>query len=188
VPSVLLIDHYDSFTHNLKHYLILSGADVTVCPHDDARVFPLSASHQAIVLSPGPSAPHSVPQSRDIVKRFCSQKPMLGVCLGMQIINEVFSGTTLKAAQPVHGKVSSVTQTQDNLLFNGLPPSFTAARYHSLICGKIHPDLRVTAQNGSVPMAFEHTNFPLFGVQFHPESFMTPLGQQIIDNFTGLIP
>lgn len=181
--KVLLIDNYDSFTYNLMHLLQSSGAEVIVKQNDDQRLIPLSVQFDKIVVSPGPSLPKNSGLSKFIVETHFRTKPILGVCLGMQIINEVFSGKTIKAPYPVHGKSSTIEVDINSQIFKGTPKHFTAARYHSLICSEISSEFFVTAWERFLPMAFEHKNYPLFGLQFHPESFLSAYGQQCINNF-----
>ncbi len=185
--KILLIDNYDSFTFNLSHYLRKAGAEVVVLRNDHFDLFNQAAKAQALVISPGPSSPGNSGESPQIVKRFFKEKPILGVCLGMQIINEVFGGTTLRAPYPVHGKQCRISVLHQQNIFSGLPEQILAARYHSLICGSLGQNLLLTAKYRSIFMAFQHRFLPVFGVQFHPESFLTPRGQQIINNFIGIV-
>ncbi len=185
--EILLIDNYDSFTFNLYHYLQQSGAQVQVLPNDSAQLKSAAQAAQGLVLSPGPSSPQNSGKAMEIFLKFFNQKPVLGVCLGMQIINEALGGKTVPASQPVHGKACMVTQLRPTPIFRQLPERFKAARYHSLICSQIPPVLQVTARAGNVPMAFQHQRLPVFGVQFHPESFLTPRGLQIIKNFVQVV-
>jgi len=181
---VLLVDNYDSFTYNLYQYFGLLGASVIAVRNDCAELKRIeSLQFDYIVISPGPKTPKDAGLSKQIIENFASRKPILGVCLGQQCINEVFGGATVRAPEVVHGKVSTVYHEGDEL-FKGVRSPFPAARYHSLICADIPACLRVTAKTeDGIAMALAHREFPVFGVQFHPESFMTPDGLQILRNF-----
>jgi anthranilate synthase component II len=136
-----------------------------------------------IVISPGPKDPANAGISIDVIKFFAGQIPILGVCLGMQCINEAFGGVTVRAPVPVHGKTSRVFHGGEGI-FKGIPSPFIAARYHSLMVRPESTRLIITAQTeGGVIMGISHPSFPVFGVQFHPESFMTDHGFSIIENF-----
>lgn len=186
-PRVLLIDNYDSFTYNLAHYLEQAGAVVDVRSNDAPELLSLVESSDAIVISPGPSNPAHSGLSANAVEHSYPNKAVLGVCLGMQIINEIFCGKTIRSPYPVHGKVSVVQCTSESALFIGIPSVFNAARYHSLVCSDVSAPLRITAIHEDIPMALEHENLPLFGLQFHPESFLTDYGYQFIENFMRLV-
>ena len=186
-PSVLIIDNYDSFTYNLKHTLQITGAQVDVLFNDAPRLVELAGAYDALVLSPGPSRPDNSGLSAQVFLNYYRKKPVLGVCLGMQIMNEALGGTTVRAPEPVHGKTALVTRTGDSRLLRGLPPAFSAARYHSLVCDDVPAEFAVTARRSEVIMAVEHSGLPVFGVQFHPESFLTEHGQTIIENFVQSI-
>ncbi len=184
---ILLVDNFDSFTHNLAHLLICAGAEVIVRRNDavDAAWIPASGV-QALCISPGPGGPADSGCSPLLVRRFAGAMPILGVCLGMQVINEVFGGMTIHAPEPVHGRADAVIH-DGSRLFTGLPSPFGAARYHSLSIETRGGSLRITASTpDGVPMALEHTAMPVWGVQFHPESFMTPNGREIAENFLAL--
>jgi len=184
--TTLLIDNYDSFTYNLMHCLQIGGAEVIVKRNNEKNLLEISSQVNKIVISPGPSSPENSGLSKKIVEAFKGQKPILGICLGMQIINEVFDGITIKAPYPVHGKTSAIKINPECVLFNKLPSQITVARYHSLVCDKIQSDFILTAQDHSIPMAFENKDLALYGLQFHPESFLTQYGQEMIDNFLAL--
>jgi len=186
-PSILLVDNYDSFTYNLKHALQEAGARVNVRLNDDPRLLEWNRQHDALALSPGPSRPRYSGLSLEVFRINYRQKPILGVCLGMQIINEALGGKTVRAPQAVHGKTAWIRRTGDSRILDGLPRKFRAARYHSLVCAAIPEQLRITARQDQVVMAVEHEHLPVFGVQFHPESFLTEYGQKIIQNFIARI-
>ncbi|MBD3224636.1 MAG: aminodeoxychorismate/anthranilate synthase component II [Caldithrix sp.] len=185
--NIILIDNYDSFTHNLRHALMAAGADVPVHRNDDPQLTAKCHQCLAVVISPGPSNPDNSGYCKQIVRQFYQHKPFLGVCLGMQILNEVFGGTTGKASIPVHGKTTMISALANDRLFKGINLPIRVARYHSLYCDRIADSFKVTAYSGNVPMAVTHLKYPIYGVQFHPESFMTPQGQEIINRFVGLI-
>ncbi|MCD6376095.1 MAG: aminodeoxychorismate/anthranilate synthase component II [Caldisericaceae bacterium] len=185
--NLLLIDNYDSFTYNLQHYLLMAGAKVQVLFNDDPKLKEEACKFGGLVISPGPSRPEKAGYSMEIFRECASQLPILGVCLGMQIINQALGGKTIRAEQPVHGKAFSVHQIATSPLFDGLPRSFKAARYHSLICDRIPEELEVTAVYKNIPMAFQHSQLPVYGVQFHPESFLTSDGLKIIKNFVSIV-
>lgn len=186
LPTLLVIDNYDSFTFNLVQMFRQYDLDIKVFRSDKISVRQASIiAPDYIMVSPGPKNPTHAGVSIPIIKTFYTKIPILGVCLGMQCINELFGGITKKAPIPVHGKTSDVTHNNRGL-FKGLPSPFTAARYHSLI---IEPapgqtELEMTAYcDDSIIMGLSHKVHPLFGVQFHPESFLTQGGFVIIENF-----
>lgn len=187
MPNIVVIDHYDSFTYNLKHSLEICGAVVSVHLYDDPFLKQVVGQADALVISPGPSHPSRANQTKNALMDSLTHKPVLGVCLGMQILNEMSGGSTKAAPFPVHGKPSKIKQIEQSAIFQNISDPFTAARYHSLVCDRIGQDLKITAESEQIIMAFEHKDYPLFGVQFHPESFLTPDGQQIIANFVDLI-
>lgn len=139
-----------------------------------------------ILISPGPKDPSNAGISTDIVKIFKNKIPILGVCLGMQCINESFGGKTTRASLPMHGKTSVIRHTSQ-FIFKGVPSPLTAARYHSLMCGPIASELVTTStSDDNVIMGLSHPTLPVHGVQFHPESFLTQYGFMIIENFLKL--
>jgi anthranilate synthase component II len=181
---ILLIDNYDSFTYNLAHLLGELGAEVDVRRNDaiDAdEAEKLEPSH--LVVSPGPGRPADAGATKEIIRRLGPKVPTLGVCLGHQAIVEVFGGEVGRAKAIVHGKASVISH--DGLgLFRGLPDDFIAGRYHSLAATSIPEDLDVSAtcDDGEV-MAVRHRELRVDGVQFHPESVLTPLGPDLARNF-----
>jgi anthranilate synthase/aminodeoxychorismate synthase-like glutamine amidotransferase len=182
--SVLLVDNYDSFTYNLAHLFGELGADVVVRRNDQIspdEAEDLSPSH--LVVSPGPGRPEEAGATKEIVRRLSARVPTLGVCLGHQAIVEVFGGEVGRARELVHGKATVVTHDGRGL-FDGLPEDFLAGRYHSLAATSLPDCLEVcaTATDGEV-MAVRHRDLPVDGVQFHPESVLTPLGRDIAKNF-----
>jgi len=189
---ILLIDNYDSFTWNLVQRLGEIAADIPVEVHRNDRITgdaiaAMTPSH--IVISPGPCTPDEAGISCDVVRRFAGRMPILGVCLGHQSIGQVFGGTIVRAQQPMHGKVDRIEHSGKGL-FAGLPSPIDATRYHSLVIDPqtLSPDFEVdawaTAADGSREiMAIRHRTLPIYGVQFHPESFLTPAGYDLLRGF-----
>ena len=184
MATVLLIDNYDSFTYNLAHLFGELGADVVVHRNDAItadEAESLGVSH--LVISPGPGRPEDAGVSTDLVRRFAGRVPVLGVCLGHQVIVAAFGGEVGAAQALVHGK-ATVVRHDGRGLFAGLPEDFLAGRYHSLAATSV-PDVfevSATAPDGEV-MAVRHRSLPVDGVQFHPESVLTPVGIDIARNF-----
>jgi para-aminobenzoate synthetase component 2 len=184
---ILVVDNYDSFTYNLVQYLGELGAVVEVYRNDAIRVDAIETlDPEAILISPGPGTPDDAGISLDVVRRYAGRYPLLGVCLGHQSIGQVFGAKVVRAERLMHGRTSTIKH-DGLLLFRGLPSEFTATRYHSLILLResIGEDLEVTAwtDRGEI-MGVRHRKLPLVeGVQFHPESFLTEYGHQILRNF-----
>lgn len=184
---VLVVDNYDSFTFNLVQYLGELGADLVVRRNDALTVDEVAALAPArIVISPGPGHPSAAGISVDLIKRLSDRVPMLGVCLGHQAMGYAFGGTVAAAPSPRHGKSSRVTHDGRGL-FHGLTGPFDAGRYHSLVVvGHGWPEaLEVTAhaEDDGAVMGLRHRQFPLHGVQFHPESVLTGEGRRLLRNF-----
>lgn len=180
---VLVIDNYDSFVYNLVQALRVLGADVEVRRNDVLDVEEAAALRpERIVVSPGPCTPREAGISVELCRR--SPAPLLGVCLGHQCLVEAFGGKVVRAERVRHGKTSPIAHDGGGL-FRGLPDPFVAARYHSLIAAEIPESLDVCAETADrgEPMAVRHRRRPLFGVQFHPESFLTPTGPRLLKNF-----
>jgi anthranilate synthase/aminodeoxychorismate synthase-like glutamine amidotransferase len=182
---ILMIDNYDSFTYNLVQYLSELDEVVTV-RNDRVTLEEIEAMRpDHIVISPGPGTPAESGISKDVIRAFKGRIPILGVCLGHQTIGELFGADVVRAAEPFHGKVSEVHHGGRGIL-EGLPRPFRATRYHSLVVdeGTLPEELEVTArtEDGTV-MAMEHRDYPLSGVQFHPESILTESGMEILKNF-----
>jgi anthranilate synthase component 2 len=186
VASLLVIDNYDSFTFNLVQMFRMYELSVKVFRSDKISLRQAEIlDPDYILVSPGPKDPAHAGISIPMIRAFYQKKPVLGVCLGMQCINEAFGGVTRRAKVPVHGKTSPVTHGGGGL-FKGIPSPFNVARYHSLMIvpDPSNDDIRVDAMcDGEVIMGVSHKTFPLFGVQFHPESFLTEHGFRIIENF-----
>ena len=185
---IVLIDNYDSFTYNLYQCLRLISRDVRVFRNDKVDVTDLLALRpEAIVISPGPKAPVDAGISKEVIFRCGPLVPTLGVCLGHQCMNEVFGGRTVRAPRPWHGKTSTLNHDGQGM-FTGLPQRFEVARYHSLVADRevIGRDLQVTAwTDEGIVMGLRHRWYPIEGVQFHPESFLTEHGQAMIVNFVA---
>ncbi len=184
---LLLIDNYDSFTYNLYHYLGELGASCKIVRNDALTVKEaLALKPQGVVLSPGPKTPDCAGICLELVEAASrAGLPIFGVCLGMQVIAQVFGGRIVRSDSLFHGKVSEILHDGD-VMFSGIPSSFTATRYHSLVveCGSLPPDLNITAETSDgVIMALRHRVLPISGVQFHPESIKTEYGKMVLSNF-----
>jgi anthranilate synthase/aminodeoxychorismate synthase-like glutamine amidotransferase len=187
---VFVLDNYDSFTYNLVQYLGELGAEVVVRRNDEVTVAEVEAMHpERILLSPGPCTPQEAGISIELVRHFAGKVPVLGVCLGHQAIGAAFGGEIVRAPKLMHGKTSEV-QHDGKTIFNGLPSPMTATRYHSLIVQEkgLPKALEISAyatENGGsrVIMGLRHKQFPVEGVQFHPESVLTGEGKKLIENF-----
>lgn len=188
-PSLLVIDNYDSFTFNLVQMFRLYELSISVFRSDKITVDQVEVlAPDYVLISPGPKDPSSAGVSIELIRRMSQTVPTLGVCLGMQCINEAFGGVTIHAPVPMHGKTSSVVHQQRGL-FAGVPCPFTVARYHSLATADISSELEVTATaSDGVIMGLSHRKRPLHGVQFHPESFLTDCGFMLVENFLRLGP
>ena len=183
---LLLIDNYDSFTYNLYQYLSELGAEVLVRRNDEISAAEAEAlAPSQIVVSPGPCTPHEAGVSNEIIARLGPRVPLLGVCLGHQCIGEVFGGRVIRAPEPVHGKIAQIRHEGEGV-FRGLPDPFEATRYHSLIVERatLPPTLEITAQTADgLIMGLRHREYPIVGVQFHPESILTTAGKDLLRNF-----
>ena len=183
---ILMIDNYDSFTYNLVHYLIEAGANVVVKRNDDPVLETLDPTqYEGIVLSPGPCTPNEAGACLPILNKLKGTIPILGVCLGHQSIGQAFGAEICRGANPMHAVVSTMTHTGSSL-FENVPSSFKATRYHSLIIkeSSLPNELKVIARSeDSVIQAVEHQAYPIYGVQFHPESIASEYGHQLIQNF-----
>jgi anthranilate synthase/aminodeoxychorismate synthase-like glutamine amidotransferase len=182
--SVLVIDNYDSFTYNLVHLFEQLGADVTTFRNDAISVEEAEAlAPDRLVVSPGPGRPAAAGISVELIRRLGPTVPTLGVCLGHQAIVEAFGGEVGQARALLHGKSSRVSHDGKGV-YRGLPAEIEAGRYHSLAAVAVPEGLEVTArtEDGEV-MGVRHRSYPIEGVQFHPESVLTPLGPQLAENF-----
>ena len=183
---ILVIDNYDSFVYNLARYVRELGAEPRVFRND--AITPEEAERLApshIIISPGPCSPAEAGISTELVRRLGATTPLLGVCLGHQCIGAAYGGTIVRARRPMHGKTSRIRHTGTGI-FAGLPSPFTATRYHSLVIApeSLPPELEATAwsDEGEI-MAVQHRQFPVTGVQFHPESVLTEYGYRMLDWF-----
>jgi anthranilate synthase/aminodeoxychorismate synthase-like glutamine amidotransferase len=186
---ILVIDNYDSFTYNLVQQMGEFGADLCVVRNDQItlnEIRGLNPSH--IVISPGPGDPDDSGVSLDVLRELSGEAPILGVCLGHQAIGQVFGGVVKRAPRLMHGKTSMIQHTGD-AMFDGLPNPFEATRYHSLIVEResLPDSLLITAETaeGEI-MGLRHREFPVYGVQFHPESILTTYGPRILQNFLNV--
>lgn len=188
---ILLVDNYDSFTYNLEQYLAEFADEVVVCRNDAADLMELAASATGIVLSPGPGKPSEAGLLEEVVRQFADKKPMLGICLGHQAIGEVFGGTVSQAGAIRHGKVSMMRQTADSAIFAGLDEELEIMRYHSLIVEKdgFPNALEILARSldDDEIMAMQLRGFPVYGLQFHPESIGTFDGKRMMANFVAIV-
>jgi anthranilate synthase/aminodeoxychorismate synthase-like glutamine amidotransferase len=186
---LILIDNYDSFTYNIVQYLKELGVNPRVYKNDEITVEELKKiDFSSIIISPGPKNPDEAGISNDVIKSFYKTKKILGVCLGHQCIASVFGCKIIKAKEPCHGKVSKI-YFKENPLFKNLPQGFEATRYHSLIVdnSSITKEIESLAYTKShILMALKLKNYPVYGVQFHPESILTQNGKKIIENFLYL--
>jgi anthranilate synthase/aminodeoxychorismate synthase-like glutamine amidotransferase len=187
---ILLIDNYDSFTFNLVHFFGDLGATCIVRRNDALTPnAALAMQPEAIVLSPGPCTPNEAGICLDLVTAAAGKIPLLGVCLGHQAIGQAFGGEVIRAPAPVHGKTSPIHHEGSDV-FAGLPDPFTATRYHSLIVAAdtLPESLEATAwTDDKIIMGMRHKTYPIFGVQFHPESIATSHGHEILQNFLNIV-
>ena len=184
---ILLIDNYDSFVYNLYQFLAVEDPDVRLVRND--RITPeeaLSMEPDAIVISPGPGKPSDAGVCIELIRQLKGRIPILGVCLGHQAIGEAFGATVTHASRLMHGKTSLLTDVADDIIFKGIKKPVQVARYHSLSVQEstLPEELEVTArsEDGEI-MAMRHREYPIYGLQFHPESVMTPDGPVMIRNF-----
>lgn len=184
---LLVIDNYDSFTYNLVQYLGELGAEMKVVRNDEVSVDEIENElrPEKILISPGPGTPDAAGISLEVINRFSERLPILGVCLGHQAIGQHFGGKVVRAPEPVHGKPVEVRH-DGRTLFEGIESSFSAGRYHSLIVEResLPECLEISAESpDGLIMAMRHREFPVEGVQFHPESILTEHGKTMLKNF-----
>ena len=183
--KVLIIDNYDSFTYNLVHYLEDLGAEVTVLRNDQFDLEEVDDFHK-ILLSPGPGIPEEAGLLKEVIRHYCKTKSILGVCLGQQAIGEVFGGKLLNLDAVFHGVSTKVKVIdKEEALFSGLEPEIEVGRYHSWVVSPDLPDSLVATsidENGQI-MSLRHISYDIKGVQFHPESVLTPHGKTILKNW-----
>ena len=183
----LMIDNYDSFVYNLRAYFEEAGHEILVVENDGITTGQIrQMKPEGIIISPGPKTPKDVGISAEVIRKFAGEIPILGVCLGHQAICEVFGATVTYAKQLMHGKQSMVKLDVTCPIFSGMPEEISAARYHSLAAkpDTIPDTLKIVGatEDGEV-MAVAHTSAPVYGLQFHPESILTPDGRRILENF-----
>jgi anthranilate synthase/aminodeoxychorismate synthase-like glutamine amidotransferase len=186
---ILLLDNYDSFTYNLAQYLGELGCQVEVHRNDRISVEQIAQRKpERIVISPGPCTPQEAGICVELIQKLAGKIPILGVCLGHQAIGAAFGGKIIRAPKLFHGKTSEIRHDGSGV-FRGLPNPFTATRYHSLIVERksLPAELQVTAEaDDDIIMGLQHRQYPLMGVQFHPESVLTDSGKQLLKNFLSL--
>ena len=188
---ILLIDNYDSFSYNLYQLIGAVEPDIKVVRNDECTLEEIAEMKpEAIILSPGPGRPEDAGICIPVIKEFAGKIPILGVCLGHQAICEAYGATVSYAKELMHGKQSTITIDETCPIFQGMGNTMKAARYHSLaaVRDELPDTLRVTAEaeDGEI-MAVEHTEYPIYGVQFHPESVMTPDGKVMVQNFINIV-
>ena len=183
--KIVVIDNYDSFTYNLVHYLEDLGATVTVFRNDEFELKELEVFDK-IVLSPGPGIPDEAGLLKEVIKTYAKTKSILGICLGMQAIGEVFGGTLTNLEKVYHGVASKITVIENDTIFNNLPNEIEVGRYHSWVISNNNfpQNLIITSldENKRI-MSIKHSVYDLRGVQFHPESILTPEGKKILENW-----
>ncbi len=185
---ILLLDNYDSFTYNLAQFLGQLGSKLEVHRNDQITLEQIAAKKpERIVISPGPGKPEDAGICIDVIKQFAGQVPILGVCLGHQAIGQAFGGKVIRAPEIMHGKTSRIHH-DNKTIFKDLPQDFVATRYHSLIVEEesFPPDLEISAKTGDIIMGLRHRTMCVEGVQFHPESVLTEVGMQLLQNFLSL--
>jgi len=185
----LLIDNYDSFTYNLFHFLGELGAEIVVKRHDAITAAEaLALGPQGIIMSPGPCDPDRAGICLELVAKAAERLPILGVCLGHQVIGQAFGGRVVRAPQPMHGKLSDIRHVGRGV-FSGIPSPFRATRYHSLVVERasLPPAIEITAEtDDGIVMGLAHRSRPIHGVQFHPESIASAHGHALLRNFLAI--
>lgn len=183
--NIVIIDNYDSFTYNLFHLVRMLGAEATVLRNDQFHLSDLE-QFDKILLSPGPGIPSEAGLLEDVIRHYAGKKPMLGVCLGHQAIGEVFEAKLHNLQDVYHGVATEGTQNGTDPIFAGLPQRIMMGRYHSWVVSQDDfpscLEVTATSDDGEI-MALRHREYPIHGIQFHPESVLTPQGRQIIDNW-----
>jgi anthranilate synthase/aminodeoxychorismate synthase-like glutamine amidotransferase len=187
---ILLIDNYDSFTYNVKHYLNEIGAEVEIYRNDRITIKEIKEINpKAIVLSPGPCTPNEAGICLKIIENFKNTFPILGICLGHQSIGQAFGGKIIKCDEIMHGKIDFMKHFNHEI-FKNIENNFLATRYHSLIIDRdtLSKDFIITAEtNNKIIMGIAHSQLPIYGFQFHPESIGTEIGKDLLKNFLTLI-
>ena len=184
--KVLVIDNYDSFTYNLVHYMEDLDFDVTVVRNDEFSM-DFVEEFDKILISPGPGIPDEAGQAKELIKRFCSTKSIMGVCLGHQAIGEVFGGKLKNLDSVFHGVATDIKIVSEDKIFKNIPKKIKVGRYHSWVVEKLNDNLEVLASdNDGNIMALRHKDYKVWGVQFHPESILTEYGKDILKNWLEL--
>ena len=189
--KVLIIDNYDSFTYNIVEYIRKCSQHEPTVVRNDCTTDHSPSNFSHIILSPGPGLPDEAADLKEIICQWHRKIPMLGICLGMQAMGEFFGGKLQNLQRVYHGVQGSIRQIAHSPLFEDVPPEFLVGRYHSWVVEKasLPNTLKVTAEdNSETVMAFEHISYPVYGVQFHPESILTPEGLRMIENFLKITP
>ena len=186
-----MIDNYDSFTYNIVQYCLELGADLKVIRNDELTVDEIVALNpEKIIISPGPATPNEAGVSLEVIERFKDELPIFGICLGHQSIAQAFGAKVVRAKRMMHGKTSTVASKGNSPIFNKMPETFIATRYHSLVVEQESlPDVVIPtaySTDDNEMMAFEIKDRPIYGVQFHPESIMSEFGHEMIGNFLKL--
>ncbi len=181
--KVLLLDNYDSFTYMLKDYIAQCGAQCNVLRNDEIDLQNINKlQYDAMVISPGPKTPNDAGNLMQTIGFFEKKIPILGICLGHQALAQFYGANIIKLTLPRHGKVDKMKHMQ-GLIYNNIPTTFMATRYHSLVINNIPQCLKINCISGNEIMGIEHTSLPIYGIQFHPESCQTEYGLQMIKNF-----
>ena len=186
MKKVLVIDNFDSFTYNIVQYLKELGVEVEVFQNNEISINDISAKNVVhIILAPGAGNPDNAGICLDLLKHFYNQRKILGICLGHQCIAQFFGAKIIKDKKPMHGKISEVIHYTSEI-FQHIPQNFNVTRYHSLIVDKksVPSDLKIIAETlDGIIMGIQHKNFPIYGVQYHPESILTEFGHELLENF-----
>ncbi|WP_088811046.1 MULTISPECIES: aminodeoxychorismate/anthranilate synthase component II [Listeria] len=180
---LLIIDHHDSFTYNLYQYFLELNADMNVVFSENLPLLTQLDDYEGVILSPGPGKPTDYPETLAFIERYFDKKPILGICLGHQMLGTFFGARVVSAPEIVHGKTSAMTHNESQL-FRNLPRTFDVARYHSLaVTGVLAPLIETAWTQDGVLMAMEHGTLPIYSVQFHPEAILSEHGHHILKNF-----
>lgn len=178
-----MLDNYDSFTYNIVHYVNAFDVEVDVFRNDKIDLEAVN-QYESIILSPGPGIPEEAGILLQLIEKYAPTKKILGVCLGHQAIGQVFGATLYNVGQVIHGKTRNTTIVSDDIIFDGIAKNFESGRYHSWAIKDVKSPLKVTAtDDAGVVQAIQHEKYNVRGVQFHPESVMTPAGKKIIENW-----
>jgi len=185
---LLFIDNYDSFSHILADYFLQMGMELKIVRNDVFLSNLINEEFEGLILSPGPETPRKAGNLMEILEHFHSKIPVLGVCLGHQAIGELFGASLVKSVEPFHGKVHSVNIVNQNVFLRNLPDRFDVTRYHSLELINLPDVLEILLEtDNGVVMAIAHKSLPIFGIQFHPEAYLTQFGKEIIWNWLKVV-